>query len=116
MIEQQIRLDLELALAQIRTTIQADCHLVKLAFNHDAQTFGGVVLAGEKFGLKQWQYTEGYFAARIDVQAIKLDFTGDTLRYLKEDQNAIENYWMGFTDDLINFFFNVNPDYREAIS
>jgi hypothetical protein len=122
-LEQQIRLDLEMALAQVRATIKADCRMTEVNVRQDL--FFVRLTVGEYQGLKDWQYpvqsedADPFLPAGevdlIDVFAFDMTVKTELEMYLQGDQILIGQSWTLIAEQIVNAFFEENPEYQQAI-
>jgi hypothetical protein len=110
--DKQLRLDLELVLAQIRATIHADCRV--LDFGTNDQGFAIALTVGEQDGAREWLYHLDILDGRdIPVSAVGVGVSA------KWDDYAIsypvEEFWAEHVEQITEEFFKHNPEYEKAI-
>lgn len=111
-LEKRIRSDLEVALAQVRKNIQADCRILYL----EATEFGELVVdvaVGENCGLQEWDYPLQDHL--VPVATIRYYIDCELEMYLSEEEEVIKTYWSGVVNELTTLFFERNPEYKIAI-
>lgn len=123
-IEKQIRLDLEMALAQVQATIKAECRVTKFQVLSDS--FFVRMVVGENYGLARWDYPVESNNAHtvspagrvrlIPVQSFELAINTDLKMYRFDEHPLIEQTWNQMVVQIVNRFFHENPEYRLAIS
>lgn len=119
--EQAIRLDLEMALAQVRTTIKADCAIALL------KVFNGIfafeVIVGEQHGETEWDYPILPDNEPVPVRAVLYKGIGGA--EVEEEMMwypdpvwvdiSLEDYWTEKAASMVRLFFEQNPEYHKAI-
>lgn len=103
--ENQIRLDLELSLAQVRATIYADCRVLDFGINEKG--FAIALAVGESNGAHDWTYHD------ILVTAVGVGITAEWEAYATE--YPVEEFWAEHVEEIVSEFFKQNPEYQKAI-
>ena len=112
MYDRQLRLDLELALAQVRVNIQADCRV--LDFGVTEQGFAVVLTVGENNGSGDWLYHRDILDGRdIPVCAVGVGISAEWEAYAT--QYRVEDFWAQHVEEITTEFFKRNPEYQRAL-
>jgi hypothetical protein len=119
--ENSIRLDLEMTLATVRATIQADCTIALM--NVVDGLFRFEVIVGERDIQTDWEYTDAS-GKTITVRAVLYKGIGgaeieDDVMFYPEPNRAevsLDDYWTERANSMARLFFEQNPEYQQAIN
>lgn len=114
-LEQQIRLDLEMALAQVRATIKADCHIHFIDIDGDS---AWVVLGGDLN--EAWYYAETVLVRPVLSRMVGFRDCKEINGVLYSEHPkgfsiSVDQLWVNITERFVKEFFKANPEYRQAI-
>jgi hypothetical protein len=110
--DKQLWLDVELVLAQVRATIQADCRV--LDFGMTEKGFSVALVVGEHDGEHEWLYHLDILEGRdIPVSAVAIKVIASWEEYAI--RIPVEEFWAQHVEFIITQFFERNPEYEKAI-